>query len=558
MRASPAGAGAILPLVRRRLALLLALLVTCGLLAAQRLVPQTPPPGATLRALQAPPAEPPPGEGEPTNEGTPTPPPAPTALTNTPATISVAGRDVAGSALIGGAGPLFALPPLAPLLGGELRLGPGGAGWVLKTGDVETVFGPGSTVATVGRTILQLPQPVVGGEAGPWVPLELLKRSFGESLHWDIAWDAASRRLVATPQQRRVVPVEWSLVHMQGLTTLVLQFPEAPRVNVQEKGQRVEVTMLGDQVAQPSRPPEVVDSLVQSLRFADDKILLDVAPGAVVEHYQQQDPYRLVFDVYQRVAAAPGTPTPPQRPTIVIDPGHGGVETGAIGPSGTQEKELTLLLAQGLARELQQRLPVDVELTRDEDAELPLDTRAAIANQHRAKLFISIHLNSSVGTGATGAETYFLSLEASDARAAAAARAENVMPPAAPGAATPGGPDAQGASSVAGLDLILWDLAQSQHLAESQRFASIVQEELNTALGLRNRGVKQAPFRVLMGAAMPAVLVELGFISNPEEEKKLLTVEYRQQLVDALVRAVSRYQAQGRPDAAPDAQAAIR
>jgi len=532
--------------VRRRLALLLALLVTSGLLAAQRLVPQTPP------------AEPPPGEGEPTAETRPTPPPAPTALTSTPATISVAGRDVAGAALIGSAGPLFALAPLAPLLGGELRLGPGGAGWVLRTGDVETVLGPGSAIATVGRTILQLPQPVVGGEAGPWVPLELLKKSFGDALHWDVAWDAANRRLVATPQQRRVVPIEWSLVHMQGLTTLVLQFPEPPRVNIQEKGQRVEVTMLGDQVAQPARPPEVVDSLVQSLRFADDKILLDVAPGAVVEHYQQQDPYRLVFDVYQRVAAAPGTPTPatPQRPTIVIDPGHGGVETGAIGPSGTQEKELTLLLAQGLARALQQRLAVDVELTRDEDAELPLDTRAAIANQHRAKLFISIHLNSSVGTGATGAETYFLSLEASDRAAAAAARAENAMPPAAPGAAAP---DAQGgASSVAGLDLILWDLAQSQHLAESQRFASIVQEELNTALGLRNRGVKQAPFRVLMGAAMPAVLVELGFISNPEEEKRLLTAEYRQQLVDALVRAVSRYQAQGRPDAAPDGQAAIR
>jgi N-acetylmuramoyl-L-alanine amidase len=293
---------------------------------------------------------------------------------------------------------------------------------------------------------------------------------------------------------------------------------------------------------------------VQSLRFADDKIVLVIAPGAVIEHYQQKDPFRLVFDVYQRVAAGPGTtvPSAPQRPTIVIDPGHGGVETGAIGPSGTQEKELTLLLAQGLARELVRRLPVQVELTRDEDAELPLDTRAAIANQHRARLFISIHLNSSVGGGAHGAETYFLSLEASDARAAAAARAENLQPPLGGGAAETAAAAAQPA--VAGLDLILWDLAQSQHLAESQRFASLVQEELNTALGLRDRGVKQAPFRVLMGAAMPAVLVELGFLSNAEEERKLLTPEYRQQLVDALVRAVSRYQAQGRQEA----QAAIQ
>src|SRR6185503_3886889 len=120
--------------------------------------------------------------------------------------------------------------------------------------------------------------------------------------------------------------------------------------------------------------------------------------------------------------------------------------------------------------------------------------------------------------------------------------AENAIPPPRPGDPAAGDP---AASPVAGLDLILWDLAQSQHLAESQRFASLVQEELNTALGLRNRGVKQAPFRVLMGAAMPAVLVELGFLSNPEEEKRLLTVEYRAQLADALVRAVSRYRALG-------------
>jgi N-acetylmuramoyl-L-alanine amidase len=542
--------GAILAIVRRRLALLLAALLMSGLLAAQQLAP--PAAQVTGARPEAPPEEPPPGEGEPTAAASPTPTPQP-GLPAAPATLSIAGRDASASVLVASAGPLFLLPPLAPLLGGELRQGAGGVGWVLRTGETEAVLGAGSPVVTFGQSIVQLSQPVVASEAGPWVPLDLLRRSFGEALHWDLQWDPAARRLVATPQQRRVVQVEWSLVHLQGLTTLVLQFPEAPRLQIAERGQRLEVALLGDQVAAPARPPEVSDPLVQALRFADDKIVLEVAPGAVVEHYQQRDPFRLVFDVYQRVAAAPGTPTPaePSRPTIVIDPGHGGGETGAIGPSGTQEKELTLLLAQGLARELARRLPVDVELTRDEDAELPLDTRAAIANQHRAKLFISIHLNSSVGAGAQGAETYFLSLEASDARAAAAARAENLLPP---GGATPGVAPAAAQASVAGLDLILWDLAQSQHLAESQRFASLVQEELNTALGLRDRGVKQAPFRVLMGAAMPAVLVELGFLSNPDEEKKLLTAEYRQQLVDALVRAVSRYQAQGRPEE----QAAIR
>jgi len=168
-------------------------------------------------------------------------------------------------------------------------------------------------------------------------------------------------------------------------------------------------------------------------------------------------------------------------------------------------------------------------LTRDEDASLPLDTRSAIANQNKADLFVSIHLNSSLGSRARGAETFFLSMEASDARAAEVAAAENR-------AAAAGGED-----PLYDLQLILWDLAQSYHLAASQRVAALIQEELNTTLGLRDRGVKQAPFRVLMGAAMPAVLVELGFLSNPEEEERLKDPAYRGELVEALVRAIGRY-----------------
>ncbi|HEV8629196.1 MAG TPA: N-acetylmuramoyl-L-alanine amidase, partial [Thermoanaerobaculia bacterium] len=445
----------------RRLALLLVLLVTSGLLAAQQLAAPAAPPAPAV-----PPATPPPPDEETEAPPAVTPTPGAT-LPSMQATLSVAGRDVAFAILAAPAGPLFLLPPLAPLLGGELRPGPAGVSWVLRTGDLEAVLASGSAVTTFGPAIVQLSQPVVGSGAGPWVPLDLLRKSFGEALHWDLQWDAGARRLVATPQQRQVVPVEWSLVHLQGMSTLVLQFAGVPRLQVKEQaaqgGQQVEVALLGDQVASPTHPPEIADPLVQGLRFAGDKIILQVAPGAVVEHYQQQDPFRLVFDVYQRVAAAPGAPTSegPRRPTIVIDPGHGGVETGAIGPGGTQEKELTLLLAQALGRELQRRLAVDVELTRDEDALLPLDTRAAIANQHRAALFISIHINSSVGANAHGAETYFLSLEASDAKAAAAARAENLLSAATPapadGAAAPAAQPA-----TADLNLILWDLAQSQ------------------------------------------------------------------------------------------------
>jgi N-acetylmuramoyl-L-alanine amidase len=259
-----------------------------------------------------------------------------------------------------------------------------------------------------------------------------------------------------------------------------------------------------------------------------------------------------VFDVHPtssvEVPARPAGPAAqaPGIHTIVIDPGHGGVETGAIGPSGIQEKELTL----GLARELSTRLGrlgVQTILTRNDDTLVKLDERPAIANQNKADLFVSIHLNSSLGAGAHGTETYFLSPQATDPRAARSAAAENTAntastanPPAA--STTEGTPPPAGAEQQ-DVDLILWELAQSHHMAESQRLANLIQGEFNEELQLKDRGVKQAPFRVLVGASMPAVLVELGFISNPDEEKKLQDPAYRGQLVDALARAIAKYKA---------------
>jgi N-acetylmuramoyl-L-alanine amidase len=202
-----------------------------------------------------------------------------------------------------------------------------------------------------------------------------------------------------------------------------------------------------------------------------------------------------------------------------------------------QEKELTLQISRELASRLAQRLGVRTVLTRSEDVNVLHDTRTSLANQNKADLFISVHLNSSLGSGAYGTETYFLSPQATDSRAARAALTENRDSQA-------NGTADSDAGAQQDLELILWDLAQSHHMAESQRFANLIQGELNRTLQLRDRGVKQAPFRVLMGATMPAVLVELGFISNPEEEKKLQDPAYRAQLVDALTLAIARYKAQ--------------
>jgi N-acetylmuramoyl-L-alanine amidase len=438
-------------------------------------------------------------------------------------------------------GPLFPLRRIAARLGGPLTEGEGSV--TLTLNETPVIAGPGNPVMIVGREIVQLSQaPIEGGapDDGLLVPLDLLRGSYGALLDYDFTWSAAERELTARRRLPLSLPVSVDVVHLQGVSTLVLQFPERFAYEIVERGDDLEVRPERDRFEPPVPAPRVDDPLVRGVRVSPDRVRVDFAPGTSAESYSLERPFRLVFDVVreeERSAVEEEVPEvePPQdRPgldTIVIDPGHGGTETGAIGPSGQQEKELTLALAETLRERLRARLPVRVILTREDDESLPHDTRTAIANQNKADLFISIHLNSSLGSTAQGAETYFLSMEASDARAAEAAAAENRS-------VERGGDDED---PLYDLQLILWDLAQSHHLEESQRVATLIQEELNTALGLRDRGVKQAPFRVLMGAAMPAVLVELGFLSNPAEEGRLRDPGYRAELVDALVRAIGRY-----------------
>ena len=152
-------------------------------------------------------------------------------------------------------------------------------------------------------------------------------------------------------------------------------------------------------------------------------------------------------------------------------------------------------------------------LTRDEDRLVGLDERTAIANHNRADLFLSIHVNASPRARASGAETYYLSTNASDDEARILAALENQSGQ--QDSAVPNPRVEQGS-----LDLVLWDLAQNQYLAESSALAESIQQHMNWMTGTRSRGVRQAPFRVLMGAMMPAVLVEVGFISNPEAGRR--------------------------------------
>jgi N-acetylmuramoyl-L-alanine amidase len=233
-------------------------------------------------------------------------------------------------------------------------------------------------------------------------------------------------------------------------------------------------------------------------------------------------------------AAAEGHPL-----TVVIDPGHGGTQDGAPGPErGVWEKDLTLAISKKVAARLREELGAMALLTREGDEHLFLGRRTAFANAHAADLFLSIHLNSMPTQRerqrVEGIETYFLSADASDDRAARVAAAENAD---------------DGPKKKAGNDLsmILDDLTLTAAHQDASRLAKAVHTALITKLGAVDHGVQQAPFVVLMGAQMPAILCEVGFISHPEEGKKLETAAYQDRVADALVEGVKAFLAESRP-----------
>jgi len=214
---------------------------------------------------------------------------------------------------------------------------------------------------------------------------------------------------------------------------------------------------------------------------------------------------------------------------IVLDAGHGGHDTGTIGPDGLMEKDLVLDVALRLGRLLETRLGADVIYTRDDDTFIPLETRTAIANQHQADLFISIHANSSSDPSARGVETYFLNFT-SNPEALEVATRENAV----------------SQKSIFELQDLVKKITLKDKIDESRELATDVQQSLYTGLAtrhstLRDRGVKKAPFVVLIGANMPSVLAEISFVSNPTDEAKLETPDYREKIAESLYKGIAKY-----------------
>jgi len=334
----------------------------------------------------------------------------------------------------------FPVDEVMAILGGRVVRDP--EGFRASLNNVEVSFAADSRYAVIGNEMIEMPEPPAVIEGRAFVPWQFFSGFMKTASGVETSWNAAASVLEFRPAVREVLSAQASVVDLQGMTKIVIQLSGRTEYSISREPSFFTVR-LGSPIQKPAAELTVSDPLVSRISYAEREIRIDLkTPEVTADAYRLEAPFRIVIDL--RPGAAPSMPgtaiapvpapaaDPPGIRTIVIDPGHGGKESGAVGPGGLLEKDATLAIARRLATALERRLNTRVVLTRTSDELVTLDSRTAIANQYKADLFLSIHLNASLIQGAHGSETYFLSLEASDELSRQAAERENASVPSSP------------------------------------------------------------------------------------------------------------------------------
>ena len=325
-----------------------------------------------------------------------------------------------------------------------------------------------------------------------------------------------------------------------SFTRIVVETSTAVTHRIESSGPKeARVRLVG--LGSGAQTQEVGDGLISEVRVdraGADAVLRVLYEGTAgtLRATTLADPPRIVLDVARPVdpSAREGREQLAPLRTIVLDAGHGGHDSGATGPTGLMEKDLVLDVTRRVAKLVSAQLGMKVLLTRDSDNFVTLRDRTSYANKQHADLFVSIHANAHREAAADGVETYFLSSEATDSAARQVAALEN-------GVVQLEQSTGRGTGQVDIVKAILWDLAQSEFQVESSRLAEVVHDSMTQTLRISNRGVKQAGFYVLGGAAMPAILLEIGFVTNPKEERKLKDTKYRDEIARAILGGLAEY-----------------
>jgi len=412
---------------------------------------------------------------------------------------------------------------------------------VLRIGDQRITFTVGARAVVGADLTLMLRRAVQFHQGEPWVPLEFLTQQLSQFTERTVQWDEDAFVLGLGSREYNVTGYELQDGDLSTELRIQLSEPLAFRVDDSRQGV-LEIKIYGGEVDGQSvrltQPRGLIDAITP--RQESGSAFVRVQLSELASRYQSlasDDAETIVLRIEQQPIT--GIPSPvPRGPKlvqilppeaegrrvtvrkVVLDPGHGGADTGRKAADGMMEKDVALAIALEVERLLRRRDDLDVVLTRRGDEELGLVERTEMANREQADVFISIHSNGWYDPTANGIETYFLSPAKSEWDAEVA-REENAS-----------------VAAAEDLDFILWDLVQSLYIQESATLAESIQSALVRETGLENRGVKQAGFRVLVGAYMPAVLVEVGFLSNPDDASRLAQSSFHRQVARALADAV--------------------
>ncbi len=404
-----------------------------------------------------------------------------------------------------------------------------------------------NVVSAAGR-LVTLPAPPLRRDGRWFVPADFLPRALSTTLEVRLDLRRSARLLIVGDLRvpRVVARVD------AGANNVAVTFDITPNTEARVNAQQGRLIVQFDADALDLSIPLVPSqALLQGVTPGDtpSTVAVTLGPRYAVHRVTTSQPDagsgRLTIDLQPAttdIAPVPAPPSPApdtrlvipaQGPstglrTVVIDPGHGGEELGTQGAKGTIEKEITLSVARKLRTLIESRLGLKVFLTREDDRTMSLDDRSAFANNHRADVFLSIHANSAVRPSLKGAEVYYLTVERADAEARKKADEDATTLP-----SLGGGNRA--------IDLILWETAQARYLEQSATLAGFVEQALRQRIEMSPRAVQQAPFRVLVGANMPAALVEIGYLSNADQEPELATAAYQDQVAQSLLDALIKF-----------------
>jgi N-acetylmuramoyl-L-alanine amidase len=404
------------------------------------------------------------------------------------------------------------------------------------------VLTPDQALASVSGRLVSLPAPPARSGRRWLVPVEFISRAL--SLIYDTRLDLRkpSRLLVVGDLRVPRITVRYDPLGPSGRLTI----DATPRATatVTQEAEHLTIKFDADALDVPNPPLASPGSpgLILSVRLVDATTMgVDLGPrvaGFKATSQSVDATMRLAIDFVaaQTDTAAPAPPQPPPDlppafgqavstfRTIAIDPGHGGDDEGVKSADGAKEKDLTLAIARRVKSVIEARLGLRVLLTRDDDRSLPVDERTSVANNNKADLFISLHANGSRRPATAGAAIY---VAAFDTDAAQAAGGAVRMP-------TFGGGSRD-------IELVPWDLAQTRHLDQSAAFADLLEQAFHDRVPLAERPVDRAPLRVLESANMPAVLIELGYLTNPGQATLLAGDAFQNGVVQAVLDAIVKF-----------------